>query len=111
MMTTETKDKPLAGWALTMYGIVPQRMIDTVEEAYGSGQPYMDNLVALLLERGARTPEEKLQTKRAAMLEEIWSSRMLTDKQRREYWDEFEVPWYTRLVYRWRVWRLGERVR
>jgi hypothetical protein len=92
-------------WAFTLScGIVPIEMVHTVDDAYNRGQPYMDNLVELLRERGASTAEESAASMRKGLLRESWQNVLLTETERRGIWDRYRVPFWKRLHYRWLAW-------
>lgn len=83
---------------------VPHGVVKMAEEAYGNGQPFMDNLVLVLLDKGARTPEQSARSMREGLLEECRRNPMLTPDEREGYWSRYNVPRIRRVVYRIEAW-------
>jgi hypothetical protein len=91
--------------------MVHPRAIAIVEEAYGSGQPFMDSLVFLLLRRGAHTPEQKARFLREGLLRASYANPFLTKREREDIWRRYKIPWLVRLAYRYEAWKTLRRMR
>jgi hypothetical protein len=91
--------------------MVLREQVEIAEKAYRSGQPYMDGLLALLLEKGAVTPDRRAEYLREGLLKESYRNPTLTDVERERIWRRYRVPWLVRLAYRFEAWRTVRRLR
>jgi hypothetical protein len=91
--------------------MVHERAVLMADEAYNSGQPFMDGLVAALLARGANTPAQHDDWLRRGLIQESLTSAMLTDHEREQIWHRYHVPQWKRIIYRLRVHMIRPRVR
>lgn len=98
----KTQDTFIAG------RLIPAQAVEMADQAYWSGQPFMDSLVAALLARGANTPEQNDDWLRRGLLQESVQSSMLTSDERDFIWHRYHVPRWKRWWYRTRT-KLYER--
>lgn len=80
------------------------------QRAYNCGQPFMDSVVAALLERGACTPAMRAEYLRMGLLDETKRNVFLTLEERERIWDNYGVRGPRRWFYQFRAWLTRQRV-
>lgn len=92
-------------------GIIHRRVFEMAEEAYRGGQPFIDDLVDVLMRRGAQTPTARRFFMCKGLLRDSYTNPFLTSDEREAIWRRCEPSRLVRLAYRFETWRALRRLR